>query len=61
MWGKNIKTDPRIQMALQKISYVLPAGESLAIEGASGSGKSTLLNLIGGLDKPSDGKVIING
>jgi putative ABC transport system ATP-binding protein len=59
--GKKYKNGSSHTVALQKINYTLPAGESLAIEGASGSGKSTLLNLIGGLDKPNDGKVIIDG
>jgi putative ABC transport system ATP-binding protein len=39
----------------------IPAGEFLALMGPSGSGKSTLLNLIGGLDRPSEGAVEIDG
>jgi len=45
----------------QDISLELAAGETLAIVGSSGAGKTTLLNLLGGLDKPSTGEVIVAG
>lgn len=45
---------------LSNINLSVSAGETIAIIGSSGSGKTTLLNLLGGLDKPSTGKVILN-
>lgn len=47
--------------ALNKISFNVPKGEFIAVVGESGSGKSTLLNMIGALDSPTSGKVIIDG
>lgn len=47
--------------ALNGVSLDIHKGEFLALTGASGSGKSTLLQLIGGLDKPSDGVVAVSG
>lgn len=47
--------------ALKKVSFSVPKGEYVAIVGESGSGKSTLLNMIGALDTPSSGKVMIGG
>jgi putative ABC transport system ATP-binding protein len=44
---------------LNDITMEIPEGEFIALMGPSGSGKTTLLNLIGGIDKPSSGKVII--
>jgi putative ABC transport system ATP-binding protein len=48
-------------VALDSVSLAIPRGEAVAIMGPSGSGKSTLLNLIGGLDRPSGGTVIVAG
>lgn len=47
--------------ALDRVSLEIPGGEFLAITGPSGCGKSTLINLLGGLDIPTSGKVIIDG
>ena len=47
--------------ALKKVSFSVPKGEYVAIVGESGSGKSTLLNMIGALDTPTTGKVLIDG
>lgn len=47
--------------ALGGVSLCIKQGEFTAITGASGSGKSTLLNIIGGLDRPTEGKVMVSG
>lgn len=47
--------------ALKNVSFSVPKGEYTAIVGESGSGKSTLLNMIGALDAPTSGRVVIDG
>ncbi|MEL7670945.1 ABC transporter ATP-binding protein [Methanobacterium sp.] len=47
--------------ALKKASIEIADGEIICLAGPSGSGKSTLLNLLGGVDKPTSGKILING
>jgi len=47
--------------ALRGVSFNINKGEWVSIIGPSGSGKSTLLNILGGLDRPSEGDVIIDG
>ena len=48
-------------VALQDVNFTVKRGEFVSIMGPSGSGKSTLLNIIGALDRPTSGKVFING
>lgn len=47
--------------ALDHVSFRVKKGEFVAIVGASGSGKSTLMNLIGGIDRPTSGEVVVDG
>lgn len=47
--------------ALRGITLAVPQGELVAVTGRSGSGKTTLLNLIGGLDTPGEGRVLVDG
>ena len=46
---------------LKGINLIIKKGEFISVMGSSGSGKSTLLNLIGGMDRPEKGEVIVNG
>ena len=55
-----VKGETKIN-AVDDISFTINKGEFVAIVGASGSGKSTLLHLIGGVDRPTSGKVYIDG
>ena len=47
--------------ALEGVSFDVTPGEWIAIMGPSGSGKTTLINILGGLDRPTDGRVIVDG
>ena len=58
---KIYKTKDIEVLALQGLDLAIQRGEVMAIIGNSGSGKSTLLNMIGGLDKPSAGKLFVDG
>ena len=57
IYGKNTTK----VVALDNVSFSVDKGEFVAIVGKSGSGKSTLLHLIGGVDRPTSGKVYIDG
>lgn len=59
--SKLYKTGETAYLALKSINLKINKGEFIAIVGKSGSGKSTLLNLLGGIDRPTEGGVIING
>ena len=58
---KTYANGDKLLYALNDVSFSVNQGEFIAIVGPSGSGKSTLLHIIGGIDKPTDGKVFING
>ena len=58
---KIYKTKDIEVLALQGLEITIEQGELMAIIGNSGSGKSTFLNMIGGLDRPSAGRLIVAG
>lgn len=59
--AREFKTGDIIVHALRGVNLTVEKGEFVVILGASGSGKTTLLNQLGGIDKPTSGKVIIDG
>ena len=59
--SKRYGEDESEVIAVNHVSFSVEKGEFVAIIGASGSGKSTLMNLIGGIDIPSSGSIIIDG
>jgi len=58
---KKYRTGPKEVRAIDGLTLEIEKGRSVAIVGQSGAGKSTLLHVMGGLDRPSKGKVFING
>lgn len=58
---KQYGKDDKAVLAVNDISFSVEQGEFVAIVGSSGSGKSTLLHLLGGVDRPTSGKVYIQG
>jgi len=58
---KNYGKGETLVKALSNVSFTVEKGEFVAIVGASGSGKSTLLHILGGVDRPTSGKVCVDG
>jgi putative ABC transport system ATP-binding protein len=59
--SRDYRTGSTVVHALRSVDFVVRRGEMVAVRGRSGSGKTTLLNLLGGLDRPTSGRVVVNG
>jgi putative ABC transport system ATP-binding protein len=59
--GRTFGTGGRAVHALRDVSFTAGRGELVAVRGRSGAGKTTLLNVIGGLDRPTTGRVLVTG
>ncbi|WP_460370331.1 ABC transporter ATP-binding protein [Actinocorallia lasiicapitis] len=57
----NVRKEYGETVALAGVTLDIRAGEAVAVMGPSGSGKSTLLNMVAGLDRPTDGEVVVSG
>jgi len=60
-YGQNIVAGGSTVKAIDSVDFAVESGEFVSVVGSSGSGKSTLLHLLGGLDRPTEGTVEING
>jgi putative ABC transport system ATP-binding protein len=58
---KHFKSGPIVVKAVDGVTFQLPRGKLVALRGPSGCGKSTLLNLLGALDRPDSGKLVVDG
>jgi len=58
---RDFKMGSEVVHALKDVNFSVDAGEFVTIMGSSGSGKTTLLNILGCLDKPSDGNYLLDG
>jgi putative ABC transport system ATP-binding protein len=59
--GRDFGRGDRVVHAVAGVSFTAARGELVAVRGRSGAGKTTLLNLIGGLDKPTTGRIVVAG
>jgi putative ABC transport system ATP-binding protein len=59
--SRHYRMGENVVAALDRASVAVAEGEFVALQGTSGSGKSTLLNLLGGLDRPTEGEIVFDG
>jgi len=59
--SRGFRQGPKRVQVLSDVNLQVPAGTSMAIVGTSGAGKSTLLHILGGLDRPEEGEVLVDG